>query len=128
MTNRDNEIIKLRPEIDFGDIPQPLEQFQEVLRQVLKFQHDVLVQTTRDYLEHKYKGFSTRDETVKEELFYQSLKKDIPFKKDLIGMIKGMFTSLELEYYLNNQQEINKRLVEFIYKRVLSELSLQYTT
>jgi len=122
MTIRDQEIQKLRPFIDFGDIPQPLEQFQEVLRQVLKLQNDVLVQTSIYFLENKYKGFSNRDETVKRELFYQSLKKDIAFKKDLIGMIKGMFTFKELDFYLSNQQEINKRLTEFIYKRVVEQL------
>jgi hypothetical protein len=122
MTLRDIEIQKLRPEINFGEIPQPLEQFQEVLRQVLKLQNDVLVQSSVHFLENKYKGFSNRDETIKKELFYQTLKKDIPFKKDLIGMIKGLFTSIELNFYLSNQQEINKRLVEFIYKRVVEQL------
>ncbi len=122
MTLRDIEIQKLRPEINFGEIQQPLEQFQEVLRQVLKLQNDVLVQSSVHFLENKYKGFSNRDETIKKELFYQTLKKDIPFKKDLIGMIKGLFTSIELNFYLSNQQEINKRLVEFIYKRVVEQL------
>ena len=122
MTLRDIEIQKLRPEINFGEIPQPLEQFQEVLRQVLKLQNDVLVQSSVHFLENKYKGFSNSDETIKKELFYQTLKKDIPFKKDLIGMIKGLFTSIELNFYLSNQQEINKRLVEFIYKRVVEQL------
>jgi hypothetical protein len=122
MTLRDIEIQKLRSEINFGEIPQPLEQFQEVLRQVLKLQNDVLVQSSVHFLENKYKGFSNRDETIKKELFYQTLKKDIPFKKDLIGMIKGLFTSIELNFYLSNQQEINKRLVEFIYKRVVEQL------
>ena len=122
MTNRDLEIQRLRPKIDFGEIPQPLEEFQEVLRKVLKLQNDVLIKSSLHFLENKYKGFSNRDETIKRELFYQSLKKDIPFKKDLIGMIKGMLTSNELDVYLLNQQEINKRLVEFIYKRVIEKL------
>jgi hypothetical protein len=122
MNNRDQEIQKLRPVIDFGEISQPLEQFQEVLRQVLKLQNDILIKSSVHFLENKYKGFSNRDETIKRELFYQTLKKDIPFKKDLIGMIKGMLTSNELAFYLSNQQEINKRLVEFIYKRVVEQL------
>ncbi len=122
MKDRDLEIQKLRPEIKFGEIPQPLDQFQEVLRQVLKLQNEVLLKTALYFLENKYKGFINRDETIKKELFYQSLKKDIPFKKDLIGMIKGLFTSQEIDFYLSNQQEINKRLTEFIYKRVVEQL------
>lgn len=122
MENRDFKIQQIRPQIDFGEIPQPLEQFQEVLRQVLKLQNEVLVQVSKHFLEKKYKGFSTRDETIKKDLFYQSLKKDIPFKKELIGMVNGLFTSAEMDFYLENQQEINKRLIEFIYKRVIAQI------
>jgi hypothetical protein len=122
MENRDSKIKQLRPEIDFGEIPQPLEQFQEVLRQVLKLQNDILVQLSVHFLVNKYKGFAMRDETIKKELFYQSLKKDIPFKKELIGMVTGLFTGIEMDFYLQNQQEINKRLVEFIYKRVVAQI------
>lgn len=122
MQNRDSQIRQLRPQIDFGEIPQPLDQFQEVLRQILKFQNDILVQVSKHFLEKKYKGFSMRDETIKKDLFYQSLKRDIPFKKELIGMVNGLFTSTEMDFYLENQQEINKRLTEFIYKRVIAQV------
>ncbi len=122
MEDRDSQIQQLRPQIDFGEIPQPLDQFQEVLRQVLKFQNDVLVQLSAHFLEKKYKGFSMRDDTIKKDLFYQTLKKDIPFKKELIGMVCGLFTSSEMDFYLENQQEINKRLAEFIYKRVITQI------
>jgi hypothetical protein len=37
-------------------------------------------------------------------------------------MVKGILTTLELEIYLNNQKEINKRLLEFIYKRIAEQL------
>lgn len=122
MESRDLKLQQIRPEIDFGKIPQPLDQFQEVLRQVLKFQNDILVQVSLHFLHKKHKDFSGRDETIKKELFYQSLKKDIPFKKELIGMINGLFTTSEMNFYLGNQQEINKRLAEFVYKRVAEQL------
>lgn len=122
MEGRDLKIGQLRPQIDFGEIPQPLDCFQEVLRQVLKFQNDILVQLSLHFLENKYKGFSTWDETVKKDFFYQSLKKDTSFKKQLIGVINGLFTKPEMELYLANQQEINKRLIEFIYKRVVVQI------
>ncbi len=122
MENRDLKIQQLRPQIDFGEIPQPLDRFQEVLREVLKFQNDILVQLSLHFLEKKYKGFAMRDGTIKRELFYKSLKKDIPFKKELIGVVNGLFTKTEMNFYLDNQQEVNKRLVEFIYKRVAAQI------
>ena len=122
MINRDEKILALRPFIDFGDLPQPLNSFQKVLRQILKLQNDVLVESTIYFLSNKHKGFLALDSTLKKDLFSKNLKKDIAFKKDLIGMIKGLFTKSELITYHSNQQEINKRLVEFIYKRVSTQI------
>ncbi len=122
MTNRDQELIKIRPAIDFGEIPQPLAQFQEVLRQVLKFQNPILLKVSLHYLENKYKGFLKRDATVKTELLHQTLKKDIAFKKLLVGLMIGLFTEEETEFYFQNEQEINKRLIEFIFKRLSDQI------
>jgi hypothetical protein len=76
----------------------------------------------KNFLNIKHKGFDNLDYTVRKELFYKSLKNDIALKKDLIGMVKGLFISQELEIYFNNQKEINKRLLEFIYKRIVEQL------
>lgn len=89
---------------------------------MLKLQNDLLVKVSKHFLQKKHKDFSARDETIKKALFYQSLKKDIPFKKELIGITSGLFTSTEMDFYLENQQEINKRLTEFIYKRVIEQI------
>jgi hypothetical protein len=121
--DRDERILSIRPIIDFGEIPQPLEKFQEVLRQTLKFQNDILLLNIKNFLNTKHKGFDHLDFTVKKDLFYKSLKNDIALKKDLIGIVKGILTSKELEIYFNNQKEINKRLLEFIYKRISEQLA-----
>jgi hypothetical protein len=119
---RDQQITLLRPEIIFSDIPQPLADFQAELRKILKLQNPILVKITLHFLSNKYKGFIQREDNVKKELLLQSLKKDIPFKKMLIGFIIGLFTESECETYLANEQEINKRLVEFLYKRLATQL------
>nr|MBC7612790.1 hypothetical protein [Pseudopedobacter sp.] len=120
--NRDEAIKSIRPQIQFLNPEQPLEQFQEILRQVLKLQNDVLLTLSLNFLENKYKDYQNRDLTIKDNLLYQSLKKDIPFKKMLIGTIVGFFTQDELAIYHTQEQEINKRLVEFIYKRLAKQI------
>lgn len=122
LSTRDEQIVLLRPEIIFTDIPQPLADFQAVLRQILKLQNPILIKIASGFLAHKYKGFFNRDESIKKELLLQSLKKDIPFKKMMIGSIIGLFTEVEIEIYLQQEQEINKRLVAFIYKRLSTQL------
>lgn len=119
---RDEALVKLRPVLDLENPIQPLDQFQEVLRSVLKLQNPVILQFSLNFLANKYKGFMLRDSTIKLELLHQSLKKDIPFKKTLIGFVLGMFTEKEIALYLQNEQEINKRLVEFLYKRISSQM------
>lgn len=119
---RDQQITLLRPEIIFTESPQPLADFQAILRQVLKLQNPILVKIALHFLSNKYKGFIQRDETIKKDLLLQCLKKDIPFKKMLIGLVVGLFTEAETETYLQNEQEINKRLVEFMYKRLSTQL------
>ncbi len=119
---RDEAIKSIRPDIQLSNPEQPLEQFQEVLRQVLKLQNDILLNLTLYFLENKYKDYQNRDFTIKDNLLYQSLKKDIPFKKMLIGTVVGLFTKDELAVYHQQEQEINKRLVEFIYKRLVSQI------
>lgn len=119
---RDEAIKSIRPEILLTNPEQPLDQFQEVLRQVLKLQNDVLLNLSIQFLENKYKDFLKRDSTIKDQLLHQSLKKDIPFKKLLMGTIVGLFTLDEFSFYHQNEQEINKRLVEFIYKRLVTQL------
>ncbi|MBU1760426.1 MAG: hypothetical protein KKB19_06195, partial [Bacteroidetes bacterium] len=94
-------------------------------RQVLKLQNDVLLTLALNFLENKYKDYQNRDLTIKYNLLYQSLKKDIPFKKMLIGTIVGFFTQNELAIYHTQEQEINKRLVEFIYKRLSTQIITQ---
>lgn len=119
---RDEALKSIRPEIQLSNPEQPLEQFQEILRQVLKLQNDVLVTIALHFLENKYKDYLNRDLTIKDNLLYQSLKKDIPFKKMLIGTVVGFFTQDELAIYHTQEQEINKRLVEFIYKRLNTQI------
>ncbi|MBD3749375.1 MAG: hypothetical protein IE931_07760 [Sphingobacteriales bacterium] len=119
---RDEALIRLRPVLKLENPIQPLAPFQEVLRSVLKLQNPLFVQFSKHFLSNKYKGYMQRDDAVKLELLHQSLKKDIPFKKTLIGLVVGMFTETEMAFYLENEQEINKRLIEFLYKRLSSQM------
>ena len=123
MINRDIEIQKIRPIIDFEEVePSPFNNFQQALRQILKFQNNLLVESCFYYLQTKYKGFIAKDEVFKKDALYESLKKDIAFKKDLIGMIKGLMTLPEITFYNQNAADINKRLMEFIFKRVYPQI------
>jgi hypothetical protein len=124
MMTRDEQLLYIRPEIDAEHITDELmEVFQnKTLRQVLKLQNDTLLVICLDFLNNKYKNFEGRDNTIKKSLIQEALKTDQALKRLLYGVVIGQFTSNELEFYLANKSDVNKRLVEFIYKRVFGQL------
>ena len=124
MMTRDEQLLSIRPEIHAENITDELmDVFQnKTLRQVLKLQNDTLLAICLDFLNNKYKNFEGRDNIIKKSLMQDALKTDQALKKLLYGVVIGQFTSSELAFYLNHKSDINKRLVEFIYKRVLGQL------
>jgi hypothetical protein len=92
------------------------------LRAVLKLQTDVLVRICTDFLQKNYKNFSQQQSLDKVKLLQQALKSNIQLKTLLFGVIVGFLTSEELDFYLQNASEINKRLSTFIFKRVSEQL------
>ena len=122
--NRDTQIQNIRPQINVEDLTnEPMERFQNhTLRQILKLQNDALLAICKDFLQNKYKNFEGRDQTIKNSLLHEALKTDQALKKLLYGMVIGLFTIEELDFYILHKSEINKRLVEFIFKRLSTQL------
>ncbi|MRX46285.1 hypothetical protein [Pedobacter puniceum] len=124
--NRDEFLLHYRPAIVIENpesIAEDLSKFQNfTLRAVLKLQNDVLVRICTDFLQKNYKNFSQQQSLDKVKLLQQALKSNIQLKTMLFGVIAGFLTSEELDFYLQNASEINKRLSAFIFKRVSEQL------
>ncbi|QEK50984.1 hypothetical protein FYC62_04330 [Pedobacter aquae] len=124
--NRDEFLLHNRPEIVIENpesIREDLSKFQNfTLRAVLKVQNDVLLRICTDFLQKNYKNFSQQQSLDKVKLLQQALKSNIQLKTLLFGVIAGFLTSQELDFYLQNASEINKRLSAFIFKRVSEQL------
>lgn len=124
--NRDEFLLHYRPAIVIENpesITEDLSKFQNfTLRAVLKLQNDVLVRICTDFLQKNYKNFSQQQSLDKVKLLQQALKSNIQLKTLLFGVIAGFLTSEELDFYLQNASEINKRLSAFIFKRVSEQL------
>ncbi|WP_304068549.1 hypothetical protein [Pedobacter glucosidilyticus] len=124
--NRDKFLLDNRPAIAIENpesIIEDLSRFQNfTLRAVLKLQNDVLARICVDFLQKNYKNFSQQQSLDKVKLLQQALKSNIQLKTLLFGVIAGFLTSEELDFYLQNTSEINKRLSAFIFKRVSEQL------
>lgn len=105
--------------IETTDSMSDIERFQtETLRPVLKMQHDLLKAIFADYLiQQKVKPQALSADRYT-DFVYQALTKDQALKNILLGTVVGQFTLEEYRFYNANRQEIAKRLMKFMAKRI----------
>ena len=118
----DKQLLDLRPEV----ITEPttvseIEAFQnEVLRPILKLQHDLLVielETNPLILQfiQKYKSFEAKQTALKQFLLHNR-----ELKHQFIGQITGLFTNEEYLRYKSHKKELDKRIFAMTIERILS--------
>ncbi|MEO9572042.1 MAG: glyoxalase [Polaribacter sp.] len=96
-----------------------IEKFQnEVLRPVIKMQHNVLVASFNNYLRSKKIDFLGLSEQKKRSKITSIYKTDNNFKNITIGMIIGHFSMNEFNFYNQNSSEINRRILQIITQRI----------
>ena len=92
-----------------------------VLRPVLKLQNDLILYRFDTYIASKGMLFTNQEEAVRRTTLAKIFQKDIAFRNQMIGMVVGLFTLEEIEYYENNIREINKRIVALVHERIVSQ-------
>jgi hypothetical protein len=121
---RDNKIVDLRPiitTVDLELVKSKEEQFQnEVLRPIIKFQHELILLIFNTYLQNKKIDL----ESISSEKRYDRITSFFQNDRDLVSELKWVivayFTSIEYQNYNSMKSEINKRLVQIIKERILS--------
>jgi hypothetical protein len=100
-----------------------IEQFQnEVLRPILKQQHELFVESFQNYVMHRKIPFQTISKEQKEKHINSILSKDIAFKNFQIGMVVGQFSLEEFREYQLDSGEYNRRIVQMLKKRLRDTL------
>jgi hypothetical protein len=121
MLHRSSQIYQLRPTIKAEKTEQqhPHEVFQNnVLRPILKLQHELILRT----VENTPNFFSILSRVHTKEQYIREIKpfiqSQVPFKNQLIGMVTGMMTLEEYDFYSTNSAEMNKRITQMIIQRI----------
>ncbi|MAD98138.1 MAG: hypothetical protein CMB99_12500 [Flavobacteriaceae bacterium] len=101
----------------------PIETFQNnVLRPIIKMQHDVIISATQ----HQMKKMKLSKEGMSKDAFQKKLDhlfaRNIAFKNLLIGLIIADFSPEEFETYELHYPEYNRRINTIIKKRVLDTI------
>jgi hypothetical protein len=117
----------IRPTITFEkEAESEFEKFQnEVLRPILKLQNDLLFEIFKTYVDKRKSTFYKLSE--KEQMIYidQSVRKDMKFKHYLEGIITGMFTLEEYAKFIENEEELTKRMINLLVQRLQNQFKTE---
>lgn len=126
MQDRTSSLLVIRPNIDTIDKSlktKDVEAFQNnVLRPILKFQNDLLLQIFIDYA-NQYKGvFFKLSDHEKLSYIQQALSTNQRLRSLILGTIVGLFTVEDFGYYKLNSSALNKRIITMTIQRLQSQL------
>lgn len=128
MNERHFNLKSIRPDIASATINDNMsidERFQNlVLRPVIKLQNDLLIEVFKNYIT-KHKSVFYGLSLEKRMLYIENtIQKDMKFRNSLKGMIIGQFTVEEYLLYIQNSSALNKRMMNIVKERLLSNIQL----
>lgn len=124
MSNRE-KLKSLRPSIPTiteANQTSRFEQFQNrVLRPILKFQNDLLIEIFQQYIQKRKGVFHKLSHEKKKDYIAQSIQKDLKFRNLLIGLILGQFTLEEYQTFQEQERELTRRMSDLLIQRIQSQ-------
>ena len=128
MNTRQFSLKSIRPEISTTTINDSMssgERFQNlVLRPIIKLQNDLIIEVFKNYIaKHKSVFY---DLSLEKRLDYieNAIQRDMKFRNSLKGMIIGVFTVEEYLIYIENSSALNKRMMQLVKNRLISNVQL----
>ena len=101
-----------------------IEKFQnEVIRPIIKMQHNLLISFFQNYLQKRKIDFSIFPEKKKRSKISSIFKTDNNYKNITLGFVLGQFSMDEFKFYTDNPSEINKRILQIITQRIKDSIS-----
>ncbi len=123
---RDKNIVLLRPKVISNkniSYKNDIEKFQNiVLRPILKFQNDLLLELFIFEFEKTKTKFDLINNEQKIKLIINNLKYNNKLKQILLGTIIGMFSNKNITFYKKNYSKINKRIFSMLNDRLIDQL------
>ncbi len=121
-------INKERPKINVEnrrEVHLQSELFQnEVLRPILKMQHDITLKIFHNHIDKSSIKWNQLNQIKKVKCIDDQLSKNGQIKHLIIGLIVGQFNDLEIDQYLRNAKEYNKRIIQMSKQRIQSTINL----
>ena len=128
MSSRSQNLLNIRPTIPSAKIMSHMssdETFQNTsLRPIIKMQNDLLVLVFKNYIQKRKNVFYDLSLTKKLDYIENAIHKDMKFRNSVKGMIIGQFTEEEYLSYIKNSSALNKRMMNIVKERLISQIQL----
>ena len=126
INSSDQFLMKGRPEISsIQNTTKTLdiEVFQnKVLRPILKLQNIIFVSVFLDELRRKKQDFTTFNSEDKHKAIQRHLNTNSSLKQRFLGIVMGLFTNTEMDFYQRHMSAINKRIFSMLKIRLEDQL------
>ncbi|NNC44829.1 MAG: glyoxalase [Winogradskyella sp.] len=128
MTSRSPYLLGIRPHIESAKIYDTMsdeESFQnKTLRPIIKLQNDLIVAVFTNYIVKHKNVFYELSQQRQLDYIENAIHKDMKFRNSVKGMIIGQFTVEEFVLYTKNSSALNKRIMNIVKERLVSNLQL----
>ena len=121
---KEDKLLGLREEILTEKSEQtPIEQFQNTtIRPILKYQHTLLIVFFNSNVHVQYIVSTNYSKLKKQNQVKLFLSKQLVFRAQLLGIVTGLFTDSEFEFYLSEKVNLDKRIANMILDRFYSSV------
>ena len=128
MEARNENLLNIRPDILTTTINKNMsddERFQNVtLRPIIKLQHNLFIEVFKNYINKHKNVFYELSLENKLNYVENTIHKDMKFRNSVKGMIIGQFTTDEYKLYIQNSSALNKRMMNIVIERLLSNIQV----
>jgi hypothetical protein len=121
---KEDKLLGLREEILTEKSEQtPIEQFQNTaIRPILKYQHTIIIVFFNANVHVQYIVSANYSLLKKQNQLKLFTSKQLAFRAQLLGIVTGLFTDAEFEFYLSEKVNLDKRIANMILDRFYSTL------
>ena len=120
-----NSKISIRPIISTiqSTSATEIESFQnETLRPIIKLQHSILIALFQNSISKSKGTFNDLKDPAKKEFITNEIRKNIPLRNQIIGLVFGLCTKEEFEHYTELRPDVDKRIINMCIERLQNSL------